>query len=81
MRGLVFHGVGDVRMEDVPDARLVEPTDAVVQTVATCVCGSDLWWYRDASTKAAGHALRPRADRHRDGRRRPRSATSARATS
>jgi threonine dehydrogenase-like Zn-dependent dehydrogenase len=54
MRGLVFHGVGDVRMEDVPDAHVVEPTDAVVQTVAACVCGSDLWWYRDTSTKAPG---------------------------
>ncbi|HVM58588.1 MAG TPA: hypothetical protein VMT74_14095 [Gaiellaceae bacterium] len=30
MRATVMHGAGDVRIEDVPDAALVEPTDALV---------------------------------------------------
>lgn len=46
MRGAIIHGAGDVRCEDRPDPTIIEPTDAVVRTVATCVCGSDLWRYR-----------------------------------
>jgi threonine dehydrogenase-like Zn-dependent dehydrogenase len=46
MRGAVIHAPGDVRFEDRPDPVIVEPTDAVIRTVAACVCGSDLWRYR-----------------------------------
>jgi len=46
MRGAVIHGAGDVRFEERPDPRIIEPTDAVIGTVAACVCGSDLWRYR-----------------------------------
>lgn len=56
MRATVMYGAGDVRVEDVPDARLVEPTDAVVRVVAGCICGSDLWPY--GSMPADGHGRR-----------------------
>lgn len=46
MRGAVIHGTRDVRVEDREDPTIQEPTDAVVRTVAACVCGSDLWPYR-----------------------------------
>ena len=46
MRGTVIHGTRDVRLEERPDPTVLAPTDAVVRTVATCVCGSDLWRYR-----------------------------------
>ncbi|MFC0437385.1 zinc-dependent alcohol dehydrogenase family protein [Kutzneria buriramensis] len=46
MRGTVIHAPGDVRSEEVPDPRIIAPTDAIIRTVATCVCGSDLWSYR-----------------------------------
>jgi threonine dehydrogenase-like Zn-dependent dehydrogenase len=46
MRGAVIHGTRDVRFEDRPDPVVIQPTDAVVRTVAACVCGSDLWRYR-----------------------------------
>ena len=46
MFGAVIHAPGDVRYEERPDPVIEEPTDAVVRTVATCVCGSDLWRYR-----------------------------------
>jgi threonine dehydrogenase-like Zn-dependent dehydrogenase len=54
MRGAILHAPGDVRYEERPDPTLIEPTDAIVRTVATCVCGSDLWPYRgiDKVTKA-----------------------------
>lgn len=46
MRATVIHAPGDIRVEDVPEPTIVEPTDAVIRTVVTCVCGSDLWAYR-----------------------------------
>lgn len=46
MRGAVLHGPRDVRFEERPDPRIVEPTDALLRVSATCVCGSDLWTYR-----------------------------------
>lgn len=46
MFGAVIHAAGDVRYEERPDPVILEPTDAVVRTVAACVCGSDLWRYR-----------------------------------
>lgn len=49
MRGAIIYGPGDVRLEERPDPVVVEPTDAVVRTVAACVCGSDLWRYRGIS--------------------------------
>lgn len=46
MRGTVIHGTRDIRLEERPDPAVLTPTDAVVRTVAACVCGSDLWRYR-----------------------------------
>ncbi|SDL86641.1 Threonine dehydrogenase [Geodermatophilus siccatus] len=46
MRGAVLHAPGDVRVEERPDPRIEQPTDAVIRLAATCVCGSDLWPYR-----------------------------------
>jgi threonine dehydrogenase-like Zn-dependent dehydrogenase len=46
MRASVYHGPRDVRVEDVPDATLREPTDALVRVTHACICGSDLWPYR-----------------------------------
>jgi threonine dehydrogenase-like Zn-dependent dehydrogenase len=42
MRATVMYGVHDVRIEDVPDARLIDPTDALVTVTRACICGSDL---------------------------------------
>lgn len=46
MRATIMYGAGDVRVEEVPDATIVEPTDAVVRVTRACICGSDLWPYR-----------------------------------
>ncbi len=46
MKTTLIHGTRDVRLEDVPDATLLAPTDALVRVTASCVCGSDLWPYR-----------------------------------
>src|SRR2546421_758758 len=46
MRAPVMCGAGDVRIETVPDARLIEPTDALVVVTRAAICGSDLWPYK-----------------------------------
>ncbi|MFT4200525.1 zinc-dependent alcohol dehydrogenase family protein [Gordonia sp. (in: high G+C Gram-positive bacteria)] len=50
MRGTMIHGPEDVRSETIPDPAIIEPTDAIIETSATCVCGSDLWYYRGINT-------------------------------
>ncbi|WP_200207741.1 alcohol dehydrogenase catalytic domain-containing protein [Micromonospora coerulea] len=54
MRATLMYGAGDVRVEDVPDPVLEEPTDAVVRVVRTCVCGSDLHPYHTMPASAQG---------------------------
>ncbi len=54
MRATVFHGPGDVRVEQVPDAAVQSARDAVVRVTHACVCGSDLWPYSGGLPKAAG---------------------------
>jgi threonine dehydrogenase-like Zn-dependent dehydrogenase len=46
MRATVMYDAGDVRIETVPDARLIEPTDALITVSRAAICGSDLWPYR-----------------------------------
>jgi threonine dehydrogenase-like Zn-dependent dehydrogenase len=46
MKGTVLYGPRDIRYEDRPEPQIIEPTDAIIRTSATCVCGSDLWPYR-----------------------------------
>jgi threonine dehydrogenase-like Zn-dependent dehydrogenase len=41
-----MHSAGDVRIEDVPDAELLDPTDALIRITRACICGSDLWPYK-----------------------------------
>lgn len=58
MRATLMYSAGDVRVEEVPDAALQDPTDAVVRVVRTCICGSDLHPYHskaDAEPAAMGH--------------------------
>ena len=42
MRGLTFHGDQDVRVDNVPDAAIEKPTDALVKVTMAGICGSDL---------------------------------------
>jgi 2-desacetyl-2-hydroxyethyl bacteriochlorophyllide A dehydrogenase len=43
MKAVVLAGVGDVRVEDVPEPRVLEPTDAVVAVRVAAICGADLF--------------------------------------
>ena len=46
MKASVYHGKGDIRIENVPDPKIEASTDAVVRITHACICGSDLWFYR-----------------------------------
>jgi len=54
MRATIMYEVRDVRIENVPDAALIESTDAVVAVSRACICGSDLWPYRGLEEIPAG---------------------------
>jgi threonine dehydrogenase-like Zn-dependent dehydrogenase len=49
MKGTVLYAPGDVRFEERPEPKIINPTDAIVRISVTCVCGSDLWPYRGAN--------------------------------
>lgn len=46
MKAVVFHGIGDIRLEEVDDPRIKEPTDAIVSLTASAICGTDLHMIR-----------------------------------
>ena len=46
MRASVYHGKGDIRIDEVADSKVRHPADAVVRITHACICGSDLWFYR-----------------------------------
>ncbi len=45
MKALTFHGKRDVRIDEVPDPSIQDPTDAIVRITSTAICGSDLHLY------------------------------------
>jgi threonine dehydrogenase-like Zn-dependent dehydrogenase len=57
MRATVMYGAGDVRVDDVPDAHLIEPTDALVRVTRAAICGSDLWPYKSMPHDDAGRRM------------------------
>ncbi|RZU73560.1 threonine dehydrogenase-like Zn-dependent dehydrogenase [Micromonospora kangleipakensis] len=54
MRAILMYGAGDVRVEEIPDPVLQQPTDAIVRIVRTCVCGSDLHPYHNMPASEDG---------------------------
>jgi len=57
MRATVMYAAGDVRIENVPDARIVEPTDALVRVRRAAICGSDLWPYKSMEHSETGRRM------------------------
>ncbi len=46
MKAVVWHGVGDIRLDDVREPKIEEPTDAIVRITASAICGTDLHFVR-----------------------------------
>jgi threonine dehydrogenase-like Zn-dependent dehydrogenase len=57
MRATIMYGAGDVRIEDVPDAHLIESTDALVRVTRAAICGSDLWPYNQMEHSDTGRRM------------------------
>jgi threonine dehydrogenase-like Zn-dependent dehydrogenase len=57
MRAAVMYGAGDVRVESVPDAHLIEPSDALVRVTRAAICGSDLWPYKSMEPTEPGRRM------------------------
>ncbi|MDQ3893948.1 MAG: alcohol dehydrogenase catalytic domain-containing protein, partial [Actinomycetota bacterium] len=57
MRASVMYGAGDVRIENVRDATIEEPTDAIMRVVRACICGSDLWPYNSMAPSETGQSM------------------------
>ena len=57
MRATIMHRAGDVRVEHVPDARIIETTDALIRISAACICGSNLWPYRELQAEEHGRRM------------------------
>jgi glutathione-independent formaldehyde dehydrogenase len=57
MKALVYHGPYDVSVEEVPDARIEAPNDALIRITTTNICGSDLHMYEGRSTVEEGKIL------------------------
>ncbi len=46
MKAVVWHGIGDIRLDDVPKPKLKDDTDAIVRLTASAICGTDLHFIR-----------------------------------
>ncbi|HET8552409.1 MAG TPA: zinc-dependent alcohol dehydrogenase [Gammaproteobacteria bacterium] len=46
MKAVVFHGIGDIRLDDIAEPTLRNPTDAIVKITASAICGTDLHMIR-----------------------------------
>ena len=57
MRATVMYAAGDVRVENVPDAGLVESGDALVRVTRAAICGSDLWPYKSMEPSESGRRM------------------------
>jgi len=57
MEATLMYGAHDVRVETVPDATLVDSTDAVVRVTRACICGSDLWPYNSMPPSEIGNRM------------------------
>ena len=57
MRATVIHAPGDIRVHDLPEPTITASTDAIIRTVITCVCGSDLWPYRGLEPVGDPHPM------------------------
>src|SRR5687768_13440977 len=46
MKAVVFHDVGDIRLEDVPEPTIKRSSDAIIKVTASAICGTDLHFVR-----------------------------------
>ena len=52
-----MYGAGDVRVEKVPDPSIKKSTDALLRVTRACICGSDLWPYKNMERSDKGSRM------------------------
>ena len=57
MKAVVFHGVGDIRLETVREPKIKQPTDALIRITASAICGTDLHFIRGTVELEPGTVL------------------------
>ena len=57
MRALVYHGPRDVRVKEMPDAKIERPDDVLVKITTTNICGSDLHMYEGRTSLEKGRII------------------------
>ncbi len=57
MRATIMYKAGDVRVENIPDASIINQSDAIVRVTRACICGSDLWPYKDMPPTPTGRRM------------------------
>ena len=57
MRATVMYRAGDVRVENVADQTIVNSTDALIRVTRACICGSDLWPYKELAPVEGGRRM------------------------
>jgi threonine dehydrogenase-like Zn-dependent dehydrogenase len=57
MKAALFQGKGKIKVAEVPDPKIQKPQEAIVKVTYSCICGSDLWFYRGISDMAKGSRI------------------------
>jgi threonine dehydrogenase-like Zn-dependent dehydrogenase len=57
VKATLIYGAGDIRVEDVPDPKLQNASDAIVRITHSCICGSDLWPYKSREQTEQGDRI------------------------
>ncbi|MGK2913230.1 MAG: alcohol dehydrogenase catalytic domain-containing protein [Porticoccaceae bacterium] len=57
MKAIVYNGPRDVRVKEVPDAEIEQPTDVLVRITTTNICGSDLHMYEGRTSLESGRII------------------------
>ena len=53
MKAAIFKGVKQMACEEHAEPTIIDGGDAIIRVVRACVCGSDLWFYRDPTPRPA----------------------------
>ena len=60
MKAAIYKGIKQMACEERPKPTIIDDGDAIIRVVRACVCGSDLWFYRDgreADTQTGHEAI------------------------
>ena len=57
MKATIFQGPGKIEVHDVPDPVIQNPDEAIVKVGYSCICGSDLWYYRGLTPLEVGYRI------------------------